>query len=673
MGWVPLNRGKGEGMRHIGHGIRWLVCLTIIVAHVALRHGIHDAPSRRWFSRLPALAILLLLLACLLPPAFTPYAAPPPATFTSQQAFSVGTAPAFAAIADFNGDGKPDIVTVNMNDSTVSVLLNTTPTGPAGARVASFANQQTFAVGYFPFFLAVADVNGDGKPDIIVPNNSDSTVSVLLNTTPTRATTVSFAAPVIIPLSNSPASMAVADVNGDGKPDLIVPNHSDNTVGVLLNTTPAGATTPTFATQQTFAAGYIEGIAVADVDGDGKPDIVTTNSDNTVSVLRNLTPTGATTLTFATRQAFATDSPGFVTVVDVNGDGKPDIIMTSGNNTVIVLLNTTPTGMTTLTFATRQAFATGRRPNSVVVVDVNGDGKPDIIVPNEQDSTVGVLLNTTATGATTPTFAAQQTFNVGANPYSVAVVDLNGDGAPDLVVPNQGDYYVSVLINTIIPLAPITLSPASPLPSATVGVPYSATFTASGGTGTGFTYSFLSSMPPPGLSPTDNTLTGTPTQSGTYSFTITASDNGGDTGRKTYTLTIVPAGTPLLVSPLALGATGVNAPYSHTITATGGTAPYRFVVTSGTPPPGLMLATNGVLSGTPTMTGSFSFTVTATDSTSNTGMRQYTLVVAVPDAQPPGSRPSAPPAMGTPMVQPAPRATAPPAIGRPLPLPPIRH
>jgi len=110
-------------MRHVEHGIRWLVRLTIMVAHVALRHGIHDASSRRWFSRRPARAILLLLLACLLSPASTPYAAPPPVTFTSQQFFSVGTAPAFAATADVNGDGKPDIVTVNMNDNTVSVLL----------------------------------------------------------------------------------------------------------------------------------------------------------------------------------------------------------------------------------------------------------------------------------------------------------------------------------------------------------------------------------------------------------------------------------------------------------------------------------------------------------------------------------------------------------------------
>ena len=181
--------------------------------------------------------------------------------------------------------------------------------------------------------------------------------------------------------------MTAADVNGDGKPDLIVANFNGNTVSVLLNTTVPGAATPSFAAQQTFATG---------------------------------------------------SDPSSVTTADVNGDGKPDLIVANGNdNTVSVLLNTTVPGAATSSFAAQQTFATGGSPNSVTAADVNGDGKPDLIVANGNDSTVSVLLNTTLPGAALPSFAAQQTFATGSSPNSVTATDVNGDGKPDLIVANN--------------------------------------------------------------------------------------------------------------------------------------------------------------------------------------------------------------------------------------------
>src|SRR5208282_135991 len=173
----------------------------------------------------------------------------------------------------------------------------------------------------------------------------------------------------------------------------------------------------------------------------------------TVSVLLNTTAPGATTPTFATQQAFAAGGyPYSVTAADVNGDGMPYLIVTNyGNNTVSVLLNTTAPGATTPSFATQQAFATGTQPVSVTAADVNGDGKPDLIVTNYGGNTVSVLLNTTAPGATTPSFATQQTFATGIEPISVTAADVNGDGMPDLIVANFGGAgnTVSVLLNTL--------------------------------------------------------------------------------------------------------------------------------------------------------------------------------------------------------------------------------
>src|SRR5262249_56821286 len=98
-------------------------------------------------------------------------------------------------------------------------------------------------------------------------------------------------------------------------------------------------------------------------------------------------------------------------------------VASTGEGAVYVLLNTTPTGATAPSFAPAQAFATGSFPLSVAVGDVNGDGKPDLVVANFNSNTVSVLLNTTPTGATTPSFAPQRTFATGTGPYSVAVGD----------------------------------------------------------------------------------------------------------------------------------------------------------------------------------------------------------------------------------------------------------
>ncbi len=141
--------------------------------------------------------------------------------------------------------------------------------------------------------------------------------------------------------------------------------------------------------------------------------------------------------------------PVGVTVADLNGDGKPDFVVANrADNTVSALLNTTPPGATTPTFANQQTFATGRSPDSVAVADLNGDGKPDLIIANYFDNTVSVFLNSTPPGATTPTLANQQTYAAGAEPISVTVADVNGDGKPDLIVANRIGGTVSVLLNT---------------------------------------------------------------------------------------------------------------------------------------------------------------------------------------------------------------------------------
>ncbi len=374
------------------------------------------------------------------------------ASFAAQQTFATGEEPNSVTTADLNEDGKLDIIVANYGDNSTSVLVNTTA---PGATTASFAPQQSFATGRSAYAVTAADLNGDGEPDIIVANEASATVSVLLNTTPSGATTPSFGAQQTFGAGSGPFTVSTADLNGDGEPDLIVANKNSNSVSVLLNTTPPGAATPSFADQQTFATGSKpDSVTTADVNGDGKPDIIVANSgSNSVSVLLNLTPPGATTPFFAAQQTFSTGTNPFsVTTADVNGDGKPDLIVAnSASNTVSVLLDTTAPGTTTLSFAAQQTFATGINPSGITTADVNGDGKPDIIVANTGSDTVSVLLNTTPPGSATPTFAAQLPFSTGDGAYSVTTADVNGDGKPDIIVANSGPGTVSVLLNATPP------------------------------------------------------------------------------------------------------------------------------------------------------------------------------------------------------------------------------
>jgi hypothetical protein len=219
--------------------------------------------------------------------------------------------------------------------------------------------------------------------------------------------------------------------------------------------------------------------------------------------------------------------------------------------------------------------------------------------------------------------------------------------APTFTVPSTGTYYVGFRcvsaadeyylyvddINLTHPSAgicnicvcpTITVSPAT-LPDGIAGTAYSQSITASGGIAP-YTYTVTGGSAPTGLTlAADGTLAGTPTATGTFDFTVTASDNLGCTGSQAYSVTITcPAVT---ISPLTLpgGITGIA--YSQTITASGGTAPYSFAVTSGSLPAGLTLSSAGLLSGAPTAGGTYPITVTATDAYSCAGSQSYSLLI----------------------------------------------
>jgi hypothetical protein len=383
----------------------------------------------------------------------------PSVSFDVTQDVTKGPNAHSVAVADFNGDGKPDLAFADWGlkffvDSNVGVQLNTTPSGVSAA---SFATAKTFAVGAghtmgigpHAVFLAVGDFNGDGKPDLAVANSSDGTVSILLNTTPTGASTPSFAAQQTFAVGSDPDALVVADFNGDGKPDLAVANGGGNTVSVFLNTTVTGSSTVTFTAQKTFAVGTSPfALAAADFNTDGSPDLAVANeSSNTVSVLLDTTPNGSNTASFTGQKTFAVGtSPASLAATDINADGKPDLAVANfGSSFTSVLLNKTTSGSLTPSFAAQQTFAA--IGHSVVAADFNGDGKPDLA--GNGGAGGSVLVNTTPAMATTASFVQQNTATSGFD--VLAAGDFNGDGLPDLVTGTGNEIFggvVSVLLNT---------------------------------------------------------------------------------------------------------------------------------------------------------------------------------------------------------------------------------
>ena len=333
----------------------------------------------------------------------------------------------------------------NVISNTVSVLLNTTA---PGAATSSFTASRDFATGVAPQSVAVGDLNRDGKLDVAVANRNSETVSVLLNATTPGSVIANFA-PKQDFEGASPFSVALGDLNGDGRLDLVVGNVAA-TVSVLLNTTPSGVANVSFATKKDFAIGDQPlSVAVGDLNGDGKVDLAVVDfASNSVSVLLNTTEPGAATPSFSPIHAFQTGAgPLAVTLGEFNGDGKLDLAVVNLNsNDVSVLFNTTTPGASSPTFAPKEDFSTGTNQRSITVGDLNGDGKLEVAVART-DGKVTVLLNTTGNNAFS-SFERQEDSASGVGSVSVASGDLNGDGKLDLATANVTSSTVSVLLNS---------------------------------------------------------------------------------------------------------------------------------------------------------------------------------------------------------------------------------
>jgi hypothetical protein len=330
------------------------------------------------------------------------------------------------AATDLNGDGFADVVqlsTVQPIQTANSSNLKTYLSTGAGA----FAAPALTTAGTDPLYVVAADVNGDGFADLVTASYDDGTISVFLNN---AASPGSFSAPLVLP-SQGASQLAIADMTGDGLPDIV---SADFNVSLFVQTA-AGA----FAAPVQLYPGGANWVAVGDLNGDGAPDVVLTDAAGVKLLLHTGAPSDTT---FAAPVSVFTQTPNanlaganIMAIADVDGDGRNDLVLTDPGPTggmaatVNVLLQdpANPGG-----FLTPVAYpiATQDVPQSIRLVDLQGSGRLDIVIGERHDVTV-LLHDPASPGSFLP-----------ANVYpaedanEIAIADVDGDGRPDIVVSN---------------------------------------------------------------------------------------------------------------------------------------------------------------------------------------------------------------------------------------------
>lgn len=336
---------------------------------------------------------------------------PAQVAFVPGGVYQAGFFPRQVVAADINGDGKPDIITANDNPGTLTILTND---GHGNFKLASSPASPGSRC------VAVGDFNNDGRPDL-VSGNTGYIVSVFTNKSSGIFSLASTASVAVFPMS-----LDVADINNDGKKDVVVGNYDNtqlnNSVTVLTNNGNG-----VFATASTLSLGYGPGysVAAADLNGDGLVDIAAAGggylkifTNKSGGQFQSVTPPNLSGL------------PQKVIAVEVNGDSHIDLVTANSSANPLSVVTNDGSGHFTLA-SLPMVSGTGSLFSPLTAADINNDGRVDLIAGNiwgvVYDNTISVLTNAEG-GVFAPAFEFSAI-----SPQCVATADFNADNKIDLV------------------------------------------------------------------------------------------------------------------------------------------------------------------------------------------------------------------------------------------------
>lgn len=346
--------------------------------------------------------------------------------FTEGPAETLEEAEGLTDCADFDGDQHNDLTTLREGE-TISLIRNVSAPGKP-----RFESRRNLRIISSSPRMATGDVDGDGRPEVFLGEQNSDYARIYRNRSAAGEWELSAAQDLV--LGFRPASVALTDLDGDGKADLLYSNESQAGIGVRRSLSTSAGSSLEFAAPKQFSGAYgvTTGFTLVDFDGDGRRDIAGLASVDALSIRRNNSTPGQVDL--SAELLLSIDTFAFYAVGDVDGDGRPDLAVAKGYGTGIDIVRNA-SDSTGIAFETRVPIATTIEFSSAVAMaDLDGDGRGELIIGDSRSDTLTVMPGTSSPGSIS--FGTALSLGRGLRPQSIQAQDLNGDGLPELVVNN---------------------------------------------------------------------------------------------------------------------------------------------------------------------------------------------------------------------------------------------
>ena len=354
-------------------------------------------------------------------------------SFGSPSILSTGVYPTPSDVADLDGDGRPDLVVANHNQ--IGIYRNDGTGNVAGL----FSLVVNIPSSQIPGDIRLSDMNGDGRLDIVMVNYTDSAVNIYRNTSTNGL--ISFAPKISLPITDARSGFAVADLDGDGRLDITAPSFNAGNIRVFRNTSVTNgisfASPVDFPTQSSPSDATVQ-----DLDGDGKPDVVVlhhTGGTTNLVVMHNVSEPGIINSNSLVITARLPASGNYVVLGDLNADGRPEIV-TGGifTHALTVFQNFSTTGnLSNSAFGPPVTLPTAGVTKRIAISDLDGDGRVDLAAVTELSDSLGIIRNLGGTNAIDESwFAPRFDLPAGWNADGISISDFDLDGYPDILFCN---------------------------------------------------------------------------------------------------------------------------------------------------------------------------------------------------------------------------------------------